>query len=148
MLGSSAAWAECRDNFAVGGVPLPGLSTLLPFGQGGSVNSLVSVINTVNTSFLTSTSAFVSAPGGPRPDQQGGGVWIRGMAGTVDTNNTGVTTIPSVFNPPSVFAPARARHRLADLQYHDAPGLTRASRSATTSPSSTAAAPAPTGTSA
>jgi len=108
ITGSSAAWAECRDNFAVAGVPLPGLTTLLPFGQGGSVNSLVSVINTVNTSFLTSTSAFVSAPGGPRPDQQGGGVWIRGMAGTVDNNNTGVTTIPSVFNPPSIFAPAVA----------------------------------------
>ena len=106
MLGSSAAWAECRDTFAVAGVPLPGLSTLLPFGQGGSVNSLVSVINTVNTSFLTSTSAFVSAPGGPRPDQQGSGVWIRGMAGTVDNNNTGVTTIPSVFNPPNIFAAA------------------------------------------
>jgi hypothetical protein len=102
LLGSSGAWAECRDNFAVLGVPLPGLTTLLPFGQGGSVNSLVSVINTVNTSFLTSTSAFVSAPGGPRPDQQGGGVWIRGMAGTVDNNNTGVTTIPSVFNPAPV----------------------------------------------
>ena len=108
VFGSSAAWAECRDNFAfaAGDAPLTGLSSLLPFGQGGSVNSLVSVINTVNTSFLTSTSAFVSAPGGPRPDQQGGGVWIRGMAGTVDNNNTGTTTIPSVFNPPSGFAPA------------------------------------------
>src|SRR5262245_44175485 len=103
LLQSSAAWAECRDNFAVGGVALPELASLLPFGQGGSVNSLVSVINTVNTSFLTSTSAFVSAPGGPRPDQQGGGVWIRGMAGTVDNNNTGVTTIPSVFNQPNIF---------------------------------------------
>src|SRR5262245_28708156 len=102
LLQSSAAWAECRDNFAVGGVALPELASLLPFGQGGSVNSLVSVINTVNTSFLTSTSAFVSAPGGPRPDQQGGGVWIRGMAGTVDNNNTGTTTIPSVFNPAPV----------------------------------------------
>ncbi len=105
-LGSSSAWANCSDNFAVGGVPLPGLTALLPFGQGGSVNSLVSVINTVNTSFLTNTSAFVSAPGGPRPDQQGSGVWIRGIAGSSDTNNTGVTTIPSVFNPPSPFAPA------------------------------------------
>ena len=104
--GSSSAWANCSDNFAVGGVPLPGLTALLPFGQGGSVNSLVSVINTVNTSFLTNTSAFVSAPGGPRPDQQGSGVWIRGIAGSSDTNNTGVTTIPSVFNPPSPFAPA------------------------------------------
>ena len=105
VLGPAAAWAECRDNFAVGGLPLPGLAALLPFGQGGSVNSLVSVINTVNTSFLTNTSAFVSAPGAPQPNQQGGGVWIRGIAGSTDTNNTGVTTIPSVFNPPSPFAP-------------------------------------------
>ena len=93
-------------HLAVAGVPLPGLSAPSAVRAGRLGQLAVSVINTVNTSFLTSTSAFVSAPGGPRPDQQGGGVWIRGMAGTVDNNNTGVTTIPSVFNPPSVFAAA------------------------------------------
>jgi opacity protein-like surface antigen len=91
LLASSGAAAECANNFAnPGGFDV---SPFLPFGQGGSVNSLVSVINTVNTAFLTNTTAFVSAPGGPKPDQQGGGAWGRVIAGTVENQNTGVTTI-------------------------------------------------------
>ena len=88
LLGSSRALAECADTFA-----FPQAAALLPFGQGSSVNSLVSVLNTVNTAFLTNTSAFVSAPGGPQPDQQGGGVWARGIGGNVENKNTGVTTV-------------------------------------------------------
>ena len=76
MLGSSGAWAQCTDNFNffafVGGQPKP-VQELLPLGRGASVSAFVSTINTVNTAFLTNTSAFVSAPGGPQPDQQGGG---------------------------------------------------------------------------
>ena len=60
-------------------------SSLFPFGQGGGINALTSVISTANTAFLTSTTAFVSAPGDAAPDQQGGGIWIRGIAGSVDT---------------------------------------------------------------
>jgi opacity protein-like surface antigen len=93
---SSVARAECSNTFP-GGFPV---AAFLPFGQGGGVNSLVSVINTVNTAFLTNTTAFVSSPGGPMPDQQGGGAWGRVIAGTVDTDSTGVTTIPNFFGAP------------------------------------------------
>ena len=104
MLGSNGAWAQCTDNFNffafVGGQPRP-VQELLPLGRGSSVSAFVSTINAVNTAFLTNTSAFVSAPGGPQPDQQGGGVWVRGIAGTVDTE----TTSTGILNTSGVAAP-------------------------------------------
>ena len=104
MLGSNGAWAQCTDNFNffafVGGQPRP-VQELLPLGRGSSVSAFVSTINAVNTAFLTNTSAFVSAPGGPQPDQQGGGVWVRGIAGTVDTE----TTSTGILNTSGVAVP-------------------------------------------
>jgi opacity protein-like surface antigen len=90
LYSTTAAQAQCTNNFSQ---PLALL--VLPFSQGGSVNSLVSVINSVNTAFLTNTSALVSAPGNPLPDQQGGGVWGRAIGGTVETKATGVTVVDS-----------------------------------------------------
>ena len=95
-LGPSAASAQCTDNFSLVGVIGPNVvsgAQLFPLGGGSSINALASTINTVNTAFLTSTSAFVSAPGGPRPDQQGGGVWGRAIAGTVETSNSSTGTV-------------------------------------------------------
>ena len=90
------------DNFNfVGAVPIIGIvpvQNLFPLGTGSALSALTSTINTVNTAFLTSTSAFVSAPGGPRPDQQGGGAWSRVIAGTVElkTSSTGTIDIQAV----------------------------------------------------
>ena len=112
LLGSSGAWAECTSTVmppAVGTIfgPINPLF-LFPLSQGGAVNTLLSTINTANTAFATQTSAFVSSPGNPQPDQQGGGVWGRSIAGTVDTQNTGVLTPPpTIFgNPPIPLAGA------------------------------------------
>jgi opacity protein-like surface antigen len=69
---------------------------------------LTSTINTVNTAFLTGTTAFVSAPGNPQPDQQGGGVWGRTIAGTVDTSTSSTGTLASV--PPGNPPPTGAQH--------------------------------------
>jgi opacity protein-like surface antigen len=62
-------------------------------GAGAAVNSLISVTNTINTAILSQgSSAFVSSPSSPTPDQQGGGVWTRGVVGTVTTShNTNIT---------------------------------------------------------
>src|SRR5215471_14718976 len=107
LLAPSWAWAQCTDNFnffAVN-VPVPGhiapISNLLPLGTGSSLSALTSTINSVNTAFLTTTSAFVSAPGNPQPDQQGGGVWTRTVAGQVETkSDTSATlTVPVPPNP-------------------------------------------------
>ena len=81
LLGSSAASAQCTTTLP------PAAGAFLPFVQSGAVNSLVSSINMVNTAFLTQSSAFVSAPGGPKPDQQGGGAWGRVIGGSVDTDS-------------------------------------------------------------
>ena len=89
-----SAWAQCTNTLPgviVGGSSI-NASSFVPLAQGGAVNSIVSVLNTVNTSYLTSTSAFVSAPGNPQPDQQGSGAWARGISGSVETENTGRAT--------------------------------------------------------
>jgi opacity protein-like surface antigen len=59
-------------------------------GTVSSVQSLVSVLNTNSTAFAgQQTSALIGAPGNPAPGQQGGGVWARGVSGSIDTNTTG-----------------------------------------------------------
>ena len=99
LLGSSGAWAQCTDtfNFRAANVPSPGqfapVSVLAPLGTGSSLSAFISTMNSVNTAFLTNTSAFVSAPGGVQPDQQGGGVWGRVIGGTVDTKTTSAGTL-------------------------------------------------------
>lgn len=86
LLAASGAQAQCTHTGQ------SAINTLFPMGSGGSVNALTSVIETVNTAFLTNTSAFISAPGNPAPDQEGGGAWSRAIAGWVDTKSTGVFT--------------------------------------------------------
>ena len=85
VIGSSGAWAQCVDTTTFG-------SSFYPLGQGGAIGSIISTINAANTSFLTGTTAFVSAPGGPQPDQQGGGAWGRVIGGSVENQNNVVTT--------------------------------------------------------
>src|SRR5262245_30249380 len=96
LLNPTGTWAQCTSTLP--GITIPGGPTLdaasfLPFSRGSAVNSIVSVLNTTGTAFLTNTSAFVSAPAGPQADQQGGGVWGRTIGGSVETKNTGVTTV-------------------------------------------------------
>ena len=108
MLGSSGAWAQCTDNFnfRATNVPSPGqfapVSVLAPLGTGSSLSAFISTINSVNTAFLTNTTAFVSAPGKPQPDQQGGGVWGRVIGGSVDTKttSTGSIDVSALGQPP------------------------------------------------
>ena len=53
-----------------------------------SVGALITSINSVNTAFLTQSSAFIGSPADPRPDQQGGGVWARGVGGHLSVGTT------------------------------------------------------------
>src|SRR6476660_4174621 len=95
---SSAALADCNGTGSfVPGTVIPGLpnftpAAILPFAAGGAVNSLVSAINTANTAFLTQSTAFVSAPANPQPNQEGGGVWTRGIGGEITTKSTSTTS--------------------------------------------------------
>ncbi len=120
LLGSSGAWAQCRDNFNYSDLRPPYLPApfAFPLGIGATLSSFTSTINTINTAFLTSTSAFVSAPGGPPPDQQGGGAWSRVVAGTVETNTSSVGTLtgPPGAVPPGGDAKLRCQHT-AELRW-------------------------------
>jgi autotransporter-like protein len=80
--GSSGALAQCHNdfNFGAGSVGPGGIKNLNP-----TTSPLISLTNTVNTAFFTNTTAFVSAPGGPKPDQDTGGVWARAVGGAVDS---------------------------------------------------------------
>ena len=112
LLGSSGAWAQCTTTLP------PAAGAFLPFVQSGAVNSLVSSINTVNTAFLTQSTAFVSAPGGAKPDQQGGGAWGRVIVGSTDTDSksNAVADLTAVFGrqgPPGQPIAARRPARIS-----------------------------------
>ncbi len=53
----------------------------------GTFGAIASVIGTVNTAFLPSGSAFVSSAPSGAPGREGGGVWTRAVAGTVETQS-------------------------------------------------------------
>lgn len=89
MAVSGAAQAQCTTT-GLGG--FAGYN-LAPLAQGGTVNSLISVLNTATTTFQAQTgSAFVSSPANAAPGENGGGTWARAIGGEVETDNTGVTT--------------------------------------------------------
>ena len=88
-LGSAALALAVSSSGAMAACTGTGLTALaapyIAFANGTQVNSLVSAINTANTAFLSQSTAFVSAPGNPAPNQEGGGVWVRGIGGEVCT---------------------------------------------------------------
>ena len=84
---STAAQAQCVSSGATGDV-----RGLLGVASGTTINTITSAITTSNTAFLTQSTAFVGAPGNPKPNQQGGGVWGRAIGGQIDTKNTSTTS--------------------------------------------------------
>ena len=42
---------------------------------------------------MAGTTAFYGAPGNPAPNQPGGGIWTRGIVGTAEYENTGVSSV-------------------------------------------------------
>jgi len=74
-----------------------------------SVSSVIaSTLTTASTAFLLQSTAFVGAPGNPAPDQQGGGVLVRGVGGEVEVKSNSTTTVtstPSLLAPPTATIP-------------------------------------------
>jgi outer membrane autotransporter protein len=99
LSGSSGAFAQCTGSATAGGGALPAFDfAALSAGSAASVNSFVSVLNTASTAFLTQTNAFIASPPDPAPNQQGGGIWARGIGGRVDTESVGVVSFaPNAF---------------------------------------------------
>ena len=93
LFSASGAQAQCTaagltdlSNIAGGRVAAAGIMAVT--NVSASVGALVSSINTVNTAFLTQSSAFIGSPANPRPDQEGGGVWARGVGGHLSVSTT------------------------------------------------------------
>jgi outer membrane autotransporter protein len=101
VMGSSGALAQSCAPMGFG--PAGFVGGLGLFGTGLSAGLAVSnAVQAANTAFLTQSTAFVSAPGNPKPNSEGSGVWVRGVGGELTTNTTstvsGSNTIPGVAN--------------------------------------------------
>jgi Autotransporter beta-domain len=97
--GSTTALAQSNCRNVTAGLPVPGLpsqynnwgpSAICAAASAGT--SITSAITTFNIAFLNESSAFVSSPSNPRPDQLGGGVWFRAVGGQNTISSSGVAT--------------------------------------------------------
>jgi opacity protein-like surface antigen len=84
VLAASRAQAETCTVPTFGGIG--NVATIASNATSAAAN-IAANIATANTAFLTQSTAFVNAPGNPQPDQQGGGVWTRGVVGQVDVKS-------------------------------------------------------------
>jgi outer membrane autotransporter protein len=75
-----------------------GVSNLQFIGSSpASVSSMISSsITAASTAFLLQSTAFVGSPPNPASDQQGGGIWVRGVGGNIDVKSTTTTTVSQV----------------------------------------------------
>ncbi len=95
LFSASAAQAQCTAaGVNITGVPpavgdvVAKAAVMAVANVSASVGALVTSINSANTAFLTQSSAFIGSPANPQPDQQGGGVWARGVGGHLSVGTT------------------------------------------------------------
>ena len=118
LFSSSAAQAQCAATGSLQNSPLSPTVAMAVAGVSASVNALVTSINTANTAFLTQSSAFIGSPANPQPDQEGGGVWVRGVGGHLSTSTTSTTGNINFGGPVSggITCNARTREYFAGTQ--------------------------------
>src|SRR5215831_1348267 len=95
LFSASGAQAQCTPvGVNITGVP-PAVGDVVAQAAGmavanvsASVGSLVTSINSVNTAFLSQSAAFIGSPANPQSDQEGGGVWARGVGGHQSVNTS------------------------------------------------------------
>lgn len=86
MSAPSGAFAACTG--PTSGILGPFLSASAA-ASGAAAGALAGSLGNLSTAFQTQQgSAFVSAPSDPKPDQPGGGVWVRGVGGEVTNKFT------------------------------------------------------------
>jgi opacity protein-like surface antigen len=92
LLPASVAQAQCitvgLDGLSKGAPVVAQAAGMAVANVSASVGALVTSINSANTAFLTQSSAFIGSPANPPPDQEGGGVWARGVGGHLSANTT------------------------------------------------------------
>jgi opacity protein-like surface antigen len=96
-LGGTVGGVTSISAALVNGIGLPGISqsrvVQLLCGTAAAGSQILSASEASNSVFLTQSTAFVSAPANPRPDSEGGGVWVRAVGGEVQY--TGGPTLSS-----------------------------------------------------
>jgi opacity protein-like surface antigen len=117
---ATSAFAQCTGTAT--GALAPQLLGAAAAG-GAAAGSFSGALGNLATAFLSQQgSAFVSAPGDPKPDQEGGGVWTRGVGGqvtnTFTSNATGTITSPVGFfnSQANVTCPGSVRETFAGMQ--------------------------------
>jgi outer membrane autotransporter protein len=117
-LSGSAAQAQCVATGSLQNSPLSSTVAMAVAGVSASVNALTTSINTANTAFLTQTNAFVGSPANPQPGQEGGGVWVRSVAGHLSTSTTSITENISFGAPvtANITCDTRTREDFAGVQ--------------------------------
>ena len=89
----ASSGAQAQNCGPLPSIGAPGGDTKFEFGGAiAGATAIAATINAANTAFLTHSTAFVSAPGNPPPDLQGGGVWIRGVGGESTTKSDGTAS--------------------------------------------------------
>jgi outer membrane autotransporter protein len=91
-LGATAAKAACSA-LTPAAAPFPDWGPAAVCAGASAGASITTAITSLNTAFLTQTSAFIGTPSNPQVDQLGGGIWIRGVGGrnTIDSVTTAVS---------------------------------------------------------
>jgi outer membrane autotransporter protein len=59
-----------------------------------------STIVSASTSFLLQSTAFIGSPPNPQPDQQAGGIWVRGVGGEVSVKTSTNSSLTSLGSAP------------------------------------------------
>jgi hypothetical protein len=88
LLLASAAQAQCTAVGPLASSPSAPTVSMAVAGVSASTGALVSSIYSANTAFLNQSNAFIGSPDNPQPDQQGGGVWARGVGGYLSAGTT------------------------------------------------------------
>jgi opacity protein-like surface antigen len=105
LLGSSGAMAQNCGNLTLAGPgfggAITGTTSAMASGL-SAANAISGAVQAANTAFLTQSTAFVSAPGNPKPDSEGSGIWVRGVGGDLtlhsNTQLTGNILVPGGVN--------------------------------------------------
>jgi outer membrane autotransporter protein len=96
-----------------------GRSRVVPLlcGAASAAGEVLSSSEASNSIFLTQSTAFVSAPPNPKPDSQGGGVWVRGAGGEVQYNGSPTLSASGVSIPgAAVGCPSGFRENFGGFQ--------------------------------
>ena len=93
---AQSANVNCSNPAALKGLLNPAFTWTLQAACSSlsTATGATTAVTTIDIAFLTQSTAFVSTPGNPQPNQMGSGLWIRGVGGQNTISSTGTATTP------------------------------------------------------